>query len=90
MATFTIKNIPPALYKKLKEAAAIYCHGLNSEIIVCIEKSFQDRPLTLKGFSIFQVLSLISSCGCLGFELVALAQDLDSRLISVDKKILCG
>jgi predicted nucleic acid-binding protein len=38
----------------------------------------------------FQVLSLVSSCECSAYdcEFVALAQDLETHLITVDKKIL--
>jgi predicted nucleic acid-binding protein len=38
----------------------------------------------------FQVLSLVSSCDCSAYacEFVALAQDLEAPLITVDKKIL--
>ena len=45
MANFTIKNIPPDLYKKLKKAADMNRRSINSEIIVCIEKSVQSQAV---------------------------------------------
>ena len=38
MPTITVKNIPPELYERLKQAAAANHRILNSEIIVCIEQ----------------------------------------------------
>jgi hypothetical protein len=45
VATFTIKNIPPNLYEKLKQSAEINRRSINSEIIVCIEKSVRSRTI---------------------------------------------
>ena len=45
MATFTVKNIPPKLYEKLKKSAELNRRSINSEIIVCIEKSIQSQVL---------------------------------------------
>jgi antitoxin FitA len=45
MITFTVKNIPPDLYKKLKESAEINRRSINSEIIVCIEKSVESQAI---------------------------------------------
>jgi len=45
MANFTVKNIPPDLYKKLKKAADMNRRSINSEIIVCIEKSVQSQAI---------------------------------------------
>jgi len=39
MITFTVKNIPPNLYEKLKKSAELNRRSINSEIIVCIERS---------------------------------------------------
>jgi antitoxin FitA len=39
MATMTIKSIPDALYALLKAKAAENRRSLNSEVIVCLEKS---------------------------------------------------
>jgi plasmid stability protein len=39
MPTITVKNIPPDLYERLREAAAANRRSLNSEIIVCIERA---------------------------------------------------
>ena len=38
MPTITVKNIPPELYERLRQAAAANHRSLNSEIIVCIEQ----------------------------------------------------
>ena len=35
--TLTLKNIPDALYKRLKDSAAQHRRSLNSEAIVCLE-----------------------------------------------------
>ncbi len=50
MANFTVKNIPPDLYKKLKKAADMNRRSINSEIIVCIEKSVQRRAIDSENF----------------------------------------
>jgi antitoxin FitA len=36
-ATLTLKNIPDAVYQKLKHAAESHRRSLNSEAIVCLE-----------------------------------------------------
>ena len=45
MTTFTVKNIPPNLYEKLKKSAERNRRSINSEIIVCIEKSVQSQVI---------------------------------------------
>jgi hypothetical protein len=45
VTTFTVKNIPPNLYEKLKRAAELNRRSINSEIIVCIEKSVQSQAI---------------------------------------------
>ena len=45
MTTFTVKNIPPSLYEKLKKSAERNRRSINSEIIVCIEKSVQSQAV---------------------------------------------
>jgi hypothetical protein len=45
VTTFTVKNIPPNLYKKLKKSAERNRRSINSEIIVCIEKSVQSQTI---------------------------------------------
>jgi hypothetical protein len=45
VATFTVKNIPPNLYEKLKKSAELNRRSINSEIIVCIEKSVQSQAI---------------------------------------------
>jgi len=39
MATLTIKNIPDELYEKLKKSATEHRRSINSEVIVCLERS---------------------------------------------------
>jgi hypothetical protein len=48
MATFTVKNIPPNLYEKLKKSAKLNRRSINSEIIVCIEKSVKSQPVDIE------------------------------------------
>ena len=39
MPTLTIKGMPDALYRRLKERAAVHRRSLNSEILVALEQS---------------------------------------------------
>lgn len=43
VTTFSVKNIPPEIYKKLKKSAEINRRSINSEIIVCIEKTVHSQ-----------------------------------------------
>lgn len=45
MTSFTVKNIPPDIYKKLKKSAEINRRSINSEIIVCIEKTVHSQAI---------------------------------------------
>ncbi len=45
MTTFTVKNIPTDIYDLLKQSAATNRRSINSEIIVCIEKSVSSRRI---------------------------------------------
>lgn len=47
MATITVKNIPEALYERLKQAAASSRRSVNSEIIVCIERAVASRRVEI-------------------------------------------
>ena len=40
MATITVKSIPDELYERLKKSAAAHRRSINSEIIVCLERTF--------------------------------------------------
>jgi plasmid stability protein len=42
MATLTIKNIPDDLYEQLKQSADAHRRSINSEVIVCLERSLQN------------------------------------------------
>ena len=43
MPNITVKNIPPELYRLLKKNAEINRRSINSEIIVCIERTLRSR-----------------------------------------------
>jgi len=45
MPTITVKNIPPDLYERLKQAAQAHRRSINSEIIVCIEQAIGHRKV---------------------------------------------
>jgi plasmid stability protein len=45
MPTLTLKNIPDDLYTQLKERARINRRSINSEIIMCIEKTLRSNRL---------------------------------------------
>ena len=43
MRAITVKNIPDNLYQRLKQSATENRRSLNSEILVCIERTVQSR-----------------------------------------------
>lgn len=43
MPTLTLKNIPEALYERLKQAASIHRRSLNSEILFQLEEALVPR-----------------------------------------------
>jgi plasmid stability protein len=45
MPNVTVKNIPEALYERLKAFAEANRRSINSEIIVCIERSVASRRI---------------------------------------------
>jgi len=45
MPTITLKNIPPTLYERLKQAAVANHRSINSEIIVYIERALYPQPV---------------------------------------------
>jgi hypothetical protein len=45
MPTLTLKNIPDDLYEQLKEYARINRRSVNSEIILCIEKTIRNNRI---------------------------------------------
>ena len=45
MPTITLKNIPDELYEQLKAAAKANRRSINSQVLVCIERSLGGRPL---------------------------------------------
>ncbi|MCB9500287.1 MAG: Arc family DNA-binding protein, partial [Deferribacteres bacterium] len=50
VVTYTVKNIPDPLYKKLKENARINNRSINDEIIVCLENSLCCHEISPKKF----------------------------------------
>ena len=45
MTTITVKNIPPELYQRLKQAANSSHRSINSEIIACIERAVRSQQI---------------------------------------------
>jgi hypothetical protein len=45
MTTYTVKNIPPNIYEKLKRSAELNRRSINSEIIFCIENTVQSQAV---------------------------------------------
>ena len=45
MPTITVKNIPPEIYIKLKQAAEVNHRSINSQIIACIEQVVCSQPI---------------------------------------------
>ena len=50
MKNITVKNIPDAIYERLKESAETNHRSLNSEIIACLEGTTATRPLDIEDF----------------------------------------
>ena len=48
MATVTLKNIPDEIYSRLKETAQRHRRSLNSEILVCLERSVQPTAVRVE------------------------------------------
>ncbi len=46
MPAITLKNIPPDIYERLKEAARAHHRSLNSEIINCLEAALKPRRVS--------------------------------------------
>jgi plasmid stability protein len=46
MPTITVKNIPDDLYAHLKQSAGMNHRSINSEIIVCIERTLLSRRIS--------------------------------------------
>lgn len=46
MPALTIKNIPESLYQQLKNAAELHRRSINSEVIVCLEKTLVANKIT--------------------------------------------
>lgn len=50
MPTLTIKNIPAELHERLKKQAYLHRRSLNSEVIVCLERTLHSRPVDVERF----------------------------------------
>jgi plasmid stability protein len=46
MPALTIKNIPEALYQQLKNTAELHRRSINSEVIICLEKTLAASKIT--------------------------------------------
>lgn len=46
MPALTIKNIPELLYQQLRTAAELHRRSINSEVIVCLEKTLAATKIT--------------------------------------------
>jgi len=45
MPAITIKSIPDELYQRLKKRAAANRRSINSEVIVCLERTLANKPM---------------------------------------------
>lgn len=45
MANLTLKQVPDALYQRLKERAAAHRRSINNEAIVCLEQLLEPQPV---------------------------------------------
>ncbi len=45
MPTITLKGVPADLYERIKQRAAEHRRSLNSEIIVCLERSVKGKRI---------------------------------------------
>jgi len=48
MATVIVKNIPDALYEKLRQTARLHRCSISREIVACIEREMDDQPVDLE------------------------------------------
>ena len=48
MATLTIKNVPEALVRRLKQQAVAHRRSLNLEVITCLESVAQATPVDVE------------------------------------------
>ena len=48
MPAITLKNIPEALYQRLKQSAELNHRSLNGELIACIEKTLMPQKYDLE------------------------------------------
>jgi len=46
MPTVTVKNIPDNLYDYLKQTASLNHRSVNSEIIVCLERTLRSQKIS--------------------------------------------
>ncbi len=50
MPTITVKNIPPDLYERLKNAAQIHRRSLNNQIITYLENALRSERVNPQAF----------------------------------------
>lgn len=46
--TITVKNIPDALYERLRAAAQLQHRSINSELIACLERTLLPRRVSVE------------------------------------------
>ena len=69
MPAITVKNIPEALYDRLKDAASAHHRSINSELIYCLEQTLLPRR--------------VDPCEHLQ-RARALRKDIDGTLVDID------
>ena len=62
--TLTLKNIPDALYGRLKETADAHRRSLNSEVIVCLESILLPQKISVEERLARHLPGMGSSCLC--------------------------
>ncbi|HEX3528873.1 MAG TPA: Arc family DNA-binding protein [Thermoanaerobaculia bacterium] len=50
MTTLTVKGVPEGLYERLKQSAAESHRSINSEVIVCLERSLLSQRIDPEAF----------------------------------------
>jgi plasmid stability protein len=50
MTTLTVKGVPEELYERLKQSATESHRSINSEVIVCLERSLLSRRVDPEAF----------------------------------------
>ena len=73
MATLTIKNIPDALYDQLKQSAESHRRSINSEVLICLERTL-GNPRVDVDKSLAHIRNLRNRSATFGLNDVTLAK----------------